>query len=79
MVRSSQFWTADKAAGAVLMVIGTVAFLVKTNLLQLKIDFPVLGPVVHVWPFAIIAAGIVMLWAQKRGENHNSAGNGERE
>lgn len=82
MHSNSRSWTSDEMVGALLAMAGLVALLVKSNLLQLKLNFPVPAPMAHVWPFALIAAGIALLWWQRKRNQvraERSAENGEME
>ncbi len=66
MADGRYFWTTDRVVGAFIAGAGAVAFLVKLNLLDLKLNFHVPALVAAAWPCALIGAGVVLLWSHRR-------------
>ncbi len=83
MADGRYFWTTDRVLGAFVAGVGAVAFLVKLNLLDLKLNFHVPPLVAQGWPCLLIGAGILLWWSHRgRALAHRSSTrrreNGER-
>lgn len=77
-----QLWSSDMVIGAVIVIIGLVATMVRLNILVMRWSVALPPMVSHLWPLLLIGIGVLLLFEreeQRQMQARRYARTGERQ